>query len=100
MPRMITTSQAAAALDISIPVLQRAISKSGLRMKLAKRGTDYLFSPDDLDAVSEYQRKPRQHKSAKKAGHSDTPGLPLDWLNLDPPMNWLVTGCRNEESAP
>lgn len=20
-------------------------------------------------------------------------------LSLDPPMNWLVTGCRNEESA-
>ncbi len=21
-------------------------------------------------------------------------------LNLDPPINWLVVGCRNEESAP
>ena len=21
-------------------------------------------------------------------------------LSLDPPMNWLVVGCRNEESAP
>ncbi|WP_419179706.1 helix-turn-helix domain-containing protein [Mycolicibacter terrae] len=77
MPRMMTTSQAAAALDISIPVLQRAIRKSGLRMRLTKRGTDYLFSPDDLDAVAEYRRKP---KPAKNPGHSDTPGLPLEWL--------------------
>lgn len=73
-----TTSQAAAAFDISIPVLQRAIRKSGLRMRLTKRGTDYLFSPDDLDAVSEYRHKP---KSAKTPGHSDTPGLPLEWLS-------------------
>lgn len=79
---MMTTSQAAAALDVSIPVLQRAIRKSGLRMRLAKRGTDYLFSPEDLDAVSQYLSKPKPVKNrAKNPGHGDTPGLPLEWLN-------------------
>jgi hypothetical protein len=51
-------------------------------MRLTKRGTNYLFSPDDLDAVSEYLSKPKPvKKSAKNPGHSDTPGLPLEWLN-------------------
>ena len=29
----------------------------------------------------------------------DIGGAGGDYLSLDPPMNWLVSGCRNEESA-
>lgn len=51
-------------------------------MRLTKRGTDYLFSPDDINAVSEYLSKPKPVKNkAKNLCHSDTPGLPLEWLN-------------------
>lgn len=84
MPHMTTlnTADTAAALKISRPTLFRAIRKSGLRMRLTKRGTDYLFSPEDLDAVSQYLSKPKPVKNrAKNPGHGDTPGLPLEWLN-------------------
>ncbi len=51
-------------------------------MRLAKRGTDYLFSPDDINAVSEYLCTPKPvKKSGNNASHSDSPGLPLEWLN-------------------
>lgn len=30
----------------------------------------------------------------------DLPNANTDALSLDPPINWLVVGCRNEESAP
>ncbi|MEB3032288.1 helix-turn-helix domain-containing protein [[Mycobacterium] nativiensis] len=78
MPRMMTTSQAIAALGISRNTLRRAIRKSGLRMTLTKSGVEYLFSPDDLDAVAQYLGKKQQPKATRGDG---TPGLPLEWLN-------------------
>lgn len=79
MPRMMNTPQAAAALGISIKSLHRAIRKSGLRMTLTKSGIEYLFSPDDLKAVSEYLNK--NHQRAAEKARDDSAGLPVEWLN-------------------
>jgi len=77
MPRM-NTSDAAVALGISLKTLRRAIRKSGLRYALTKRGAEYLFSSDDLDAVSDYLSKAKTPSARVSDG---TPGLRLEWLN-------------------
>lgn len=101
---VMTTNEAAIALGITSKKLGTILKRSGMRMRLPRRGVHYLLSDDDLEQVREWQQKQKADRaleralqaSIRTAKESDatlgyavngldlkgpSPALPLEYLN-------------------
>ncbi|WP_131831357.1 hypothetical protein [Mycobacteroides abscessus] len=62
-----TTSEVADVLGITKQALSRMLKKSGMRMRLTRRGATYLLSADDISEIQEWRRQQKADHAFDRA---------------------------------